>query len=420
MRPVAATLPAAATPPGEQTALSRVRLARVLAGAMSQLTDRIPHRRRCFATAMPDFDLFPRAAWSRAVNCSAARGLCGELGYSDPCGLPQLRRAIASHLAAARGIACEPEQVIVFCGAQQAIHFLAGALLDPGDAVWFEDPGAVGARNSFIAVGARLVPVPVDRQGLDVAAGLAAAPDFRLAFVTPTHQQPLAAVMSLERRLQLLAAARAADAIIIEDDYDGDFYYGRHPIPALKSIDRDQRVIYVGSFSKTLYPSLRLGYAVVPTTLVDPFSKAVATYMPGASTQIQAVVAAFMDSGQFAIHLRTTRRAYRARCEVLLEAGRTYLGGAMTIVRPDAGLHTIGLLEAGGCEDDICREGNARDITVTPLSRYSVSPLRGQGFVLGFSAVDEQGLVKATRTLAAILDTRDRRSTHRGLTARHE
>ena len=379
------------------------RLSRVVEHALPQLLERLPHRRRCFTTAMPDFDLFPIAAWSRIWSRAGSLRTTAQLGYADPCGIPELRRAIAAHLRANRGIDCEPGAVIVFSGAQQAIHFIGSSLLNPGDKVWFENPGAVGARNSLLVSGAKLVPVPVDRNGLIVEEGLRKAPDFRLAFVTPTHQQPLAALMSLERRLQLLAAADRAGAMIIEDDYDGEFYYGRHPIPALQSIDRNHRVLYVGSFSKTLYPSLRLGYVVVPQPLIDVFAKAVAAFLPGVPTQIQAAVAEFIESGQFAVHVRAMRRTYRARYEALLMAADRHLAGALRVEPTDAGLHTIGTLEATADENRISLEADAKGVTVAPFSMFCVQPLEQRGFVLGFSVANESEIQKAVRKLAQVI-----------------
>ena len=382
----------------------RFRLSRSVESAIPQLGARVEHPRRCFTTATPDFDLFPIEAWSRIMARATASGMSDELGYPDARGLPVFRRAIAGHLRINRGISCDPGQVFVFAGAQQAIHFINSIVLEPGDNVWFENPGAIGVRNSLVTCGARVVPVPVDAEGLLVTEGLRLAPSFRLAFVTPTHQHPLAVPMSLERRLQLLSAAERADAIILEDDYDGDFYYGRHAVQPLQSIDRGGRVIYIGSFSKSLFPSLRLGYAVVPEQLVDVFDKAVSAFLHGSPAQTQAAAAAFIDSGQFAVHLRQMRRAYRARSEALADAAEKHLAGLLHVWRADAGLHTIARLEVDADESVISLAAAERGITVTPLERFCIAPTRHRGFMLGFAIANEREIRKATKSLADVID----------------
>src|SRR5690606_6384453 len=202
----------------------------------------------------------------------------------------------------------------------EAFNRIGSTLLDPGDPVWFENPGPIGARNSLLSCGARLVPVPVDDEGIDVAAGLAVEPNFRLAFVTPSHQHPLGAVMSLQRRFELIQAAERADAWIVEDDYDGEFYYSGHPPPTLKSVDTVGRVIYVGTFSKSLFPGLRIGFMVVSGPLAEVFRRIAGATLQGASTVLQAVVASFIEEGHFASHIRRMRKTYTERHEVLIDA----------------------------------------------------------------------------------------------------
>ena len=220
-------------------------------------------------------------------------------------------------------------------------------MLNPGDRVWFENPGAIGARNSLIAAGAELTPLPVDEQGLRVDEGLRRAPRFRLAFVTPSHQQPLGMMMSLERRFALLNAAQRARAWIIEDDYDGEFAFGGTPLPTLKSVDATDLVIYVGTFSKSLFPSLRLGYFLAPAALADTLASIMSKVMHGVPTFVQSVVAEFIDEGHFAAHLRRMRRIYAERHDVLCEAAQRRLAGLLEIVPSQSGLHTIGHLAPG-------------------------------------------------------------------------
>lgn len=380
------------------------RLSRAMAERTATFRERLPHQPRAFTTAMPAFDAFPMALWSRHVakHWRAHRNVV--MGYGEARGYMPLRRAIAAHLRANRAIACEAEEVLIVNGAQHGFQLIAAILLDPGDAAWFENPGAIGARNCFAAAGARLVPVPVDEAGLDVEEGLRRAPDFRLAFVTPSHQQPLGSTMSLQRRLAMLAAAERADAWVVEDDYDGEFCYGGRPPPTLKSIDRAGRVIYVGTFSKTLFPALRLGYMVVPPGLVDAFARIMNAFSPGVASNPQAVVADFMDEGHFAAHIRRMRRLYAERYETLREAGRRKLAGLLDMRPTDTGLHTVGLLRGRLSDAQATERAWAHDITVVPLSRFCLEPIEPNGLVLGFSGVRPREIEAGVDVLASVLE----------------
>lgn len=380
------------------------RVARQLQRASEMFLERLPHEPRAFTTALPAFDAFPLAQWARQVAKHWRAHRHVVMGYGDPHGYFPLRRAIAAHLKANRGIACEAGQVFVVGGAQQAFQILGDVLLDPGDTVWFENPGAIGARNALIASGANLVPVPIDGEGLSVAEGLTLAPRFKLAFVTPAHQQPLGVTMSLRRRFALLKAADAADAYVIEDDYDGEFCYGGHPQPTLRSVDETGRVIYVGTFSKSLFPALRLGYFVCPPALVDVVGKVASAFLQGVPSNPQAVVADFMDEGRFAIHLRRMRRIYAERHQVFLEASRRWLAGRIDVVPTDTGLHTMGLLGPGLTEQAVTAAALAHGVTVAPVGRFCISPIATRGVVLGFSGVRPPEIVQGVRTLARALD----------------
>ncbi len=359
---------------------------------------------RAFTTALPALDMFPIAQWSRqtAKHWRGKRDVV--LGYGDATGYPPLRRAIAAHLRATHGIACDDGQIFIVNGAQQAFHLIGSVLLQPGDKVWFENPGAIGARNALLAARAELVPLPVDRDGLVVAHGQRVAPDFRMAFVTPSHQQPLGVTMSLTRRFQLLAAAEAAGAWIIEDDYDGEFHYGGHPQPALKSVDRAERVLYVGTFSKTLFPALRLGYFLAPASLVDTFEAVFRSYLPGMPSNPQAIVAGFMDEGHFATHLRRMRRTYMERHRVLIEASRRHLSGLLDVEEADTGLHTIGHLRADLPEAEVTRRAEHRKVTVAPIQRFCLTPVLLNALVLGFSGIKPAEIEAGAATLARLLE----------------
>jgi GntR family transcriptional regulator/MocR family aminotransferase len=382
------------------------RLSTVMAQAVSRFGERqrLPHAPRAFTTALPAFDAFPMAQWAR-LSAKYLRGARDEvMGYGDPYGSPQLRRALASHLRANRGITCDPDQLFIVGGAQQAFHLIGSTLLNPGDKVWFENPGAIGARNSLIACGAELVPVPVDSDGLRVEEGRRLAPRFRLAFVTPSHQQPLGCVMSLERRFALLHAAAQAGAWVIEDDYDGEFFFGGRPPPTLKSVDTTGLVIYVGTFSKSLFPALRLGYLLAPPALVGTFRTIMSKFLQGVPSHTQGVVAEFIDEGHFSAHVRRMRHAYLERHEALLAAAQKRLAGLLDVVPTDSGLHTVGYLAPPLREAAISQEADARGVTASPIGRFAVAPVDLNGLVLGFGSVPPKSIEAGVSVLAQVLE----------------
>lgn len=346
---------------------------------------RLPHESAAFVTALPALDAFPMAQWARLSARHWRQNRDYVTGYGEPFGYPRLRAAIARQLNASRGIKCDPDQIFVMNGAQHAFSLISAMLVNPGETVWFENPGAIGARNAFVATGAKLVPVGVDEEGIRVQDGLDKAASFRLAFVTPSHQQPLGHVMSLSRRLALLQAAKDADAMIVEDDYDGEFYYGDQPPPTLKSIDTQERVIYVGTFSKSLFPSLRLGFILSPLGLVESFRRVCNAWQSGVPTAIQAIVADFMDEGLFATHVRTMRQIYRERHDTLMDAART-LAGRVDVRPTSSGFHAVGFLNAALSEAEFIARTRARGIVTAGLGRYALTPLGYEGIVLGFGS----------------------------------
>lgn len=377
--------PRPVTPPAQRKEAAQARIAYTISHAEKVYAPRswLPHKVRAFVTALPALDAFPMTNWSRI----SARHLRGErsavMGYGEPKGYEPLRRAVATHLAAIKGITCDPQQIFITSGAQHAFSLIGKLFLNPGDRVWMENPGASGARNALLSEGATLVPVAVDREGIVVADGLAKAPHFRLAFVTPSHQQPLGHVMSLSRRFELLKAAEEAQAFIVEDDYDGEFYFGNAPQPALMSIDNGGRVFYVGTFSKSLFPSLRLGFVVVPDRAVEAFDRAFSSWVSGPPTVTQAIVADFMDEGHFATHIRMMRRMYKARYETLMDVSRQ-VQGAIDVQETAGGFHTAAYLADGLEEGAIVAQAAERGITLAPLSRYCLEPIAEKGLVLGF------------------------------------
>lgn len=394
------------SPPDRATMRQPTRLARLMQNASEQFFPRLAHpaKPRPFVTGLPAFDIFPMALWAKlaARHWREPRSLA--FGYPEPGGLLALRQAIATHLRANRGIVCDAEEVFILNGAQEAFNRIGNVLLDPGDPVWFENPGAIGARNSLLSSGARLVPVPIDNEGIDVAAGLRRAPDFRLAFVTPSHQHPLGATMSLQRRFELLRAAERADAWIIEDDYDGEFYYSGYPQPTLKSVDTAGRVIYVGTFSKSLFPGLRLGFMVATGPLSEVFSRIAGATLQGTPTHLQAVVASFLEEGHFTSHIRRMRKVYAERQDALLEASRAELAGLLEVQPTESGFQTVGRLSVALGEQAVADAASLRGVTLAPIGRFCIEPADVRGFALGFSTSPPREIRTGVATLASVLE----------------
>jgi len=359
---------------------------------------------RAFRIGTPGVDLFPVSLWSRLVSSRLRSVTAAQLDYGDPAGLRVLREAIAAHVQTARGTRCQADQVLVVAGAQQGFELICRLLLDPGDRAWMEEPGYPGARSALRAAGARIVPVRVDREGLDVNQGARRAGDARLVYVTPSHQYPLGVPMSLPRRLALLRWARAARAWVIEDDYDSEFRYGTRPIPCLHGLDADGRVIYVGSFSKTLFPALRLGFVIVPSDLRDRLVAARAAADQHPPTIDQAVMADFLLEGHFARHVRRMRMAYRERLDALRAAAERYCGGVLRVRAVATGLHALADL-VGVDAARVSLEAAKRGVEAAPVSAYFAGKEPGiNGLVLGFAAVRPDAARRGMEQLALAID----------------
>ena len=332
---------------------------------------------------LPALDHFPFALWARLTSRYWRGAQRALLPYGEPGGYPPLRAALARYLSAARGIGCAPEQVLIVAGSQAGIDTVARVLLDPGDAVWVEDPGYVAGRNALAASGARLVPVPVDEAGLDPLRGEALAPRAKLAMVTPSHQYPFGSLLTLPRRLALLDWAERADAWILEDDYDGEFRYAGKPASALHALDTSGRVLYLGTLSKILAPSLRIGYLVVPPDLIDVFAAARAVCDRHVPTDTQAVLCDFIEAGHLAAHVRRLKPVYDERRLALKEALRG--SGQLEALDYGAGLHMVARLN-DGCSD-VAASARAAQLGVNapPLSSYALARDDLNGFVLGFA-----------------------------------
>lgn len=356
-----------------------------------------------FVADVPAFDVFPLAAWSRQMALSWRDVDPAMLGYADPAGYLPLRRELARHLRANRFLRCEAAQVIMTSGTQQSLDLLARILLDPGDTVWIEDPGYVGARVALIASGARLVPVPVDDEGLSVSAGAALAPAPKLIFITPSRQYPLGVTMSMARRAELLAYAESCGAWVVEDDYDCEFRYGGTPLPAVQSMDASGRVIYLGTFSKALLPSFRLGFFVAPPGLATAFGNAKAIIDKHPPLLEQITLEAFMQSGRFAAHIRRMRLIYAERQTCLIEALRRDLGAVLTVEPAETGVHLLAILQDGRDDVKFCAQAQAAGISLRPLSIYYLGPARKQGVIFGFAAIPPRQIQAGVRRLAGAI-----------------
>lgn len=355
-----------------------------------------------FRYGTPSFDEFPIDAWrtlTKRVLDYPPREL---LGYGPTEGLPQLREALARYLQRSRGVKCDASQVMVVNGSQQALDVAARVLINPGDVVVVEEPGYRGARAVFVAVGARVVPVPCDHEGIVTAC---VPDDARVIYVTPSHQFPTGAVMSAARRLELLAHAERTGAVIIEDDYDSEFRYEGRPLAALQGLDESGRVIYTGTLSKVLLPALRLGYMVAPSSLQPAISGAKWLTDRHVALLYQAVLALFIDEGHFERHLRRMRKVYEARRTTLLAAFDEHFGDRATITGTESGMHV--LVNIDGVTDAGAFMAAARKCGVGIYSAeqyYVGKPPTGASFLMGYSSVNEEGIrrgIAILRTIAA-------------------
>jgi GntR family transcriptional regulator/MocR family aminotransferase len=358
---------------------------------------------RPFRVSLPALDEFPRAVWSRLVARHARRLSPEHMAYGDPAGLGALRSAVAEHLRTARAVRCEAGQVLIVSGSQAALRLCATVLLGRGDLVAVEEPGYPGARAALVTSGAELAPVPVDGEGMDPAALRALGPRVRAACVTPSHQYPLGVSMSAARRLELLEWAERHDAWVLEDDYDSEYRYVSRPLGALQGMSTAGRVVYVGTFSKVLFPAVRVGYLVVPPGLRDAFVDAREALDIFSPTLYQLVVADFLAEGHFARHLRRMRAVYLRRRQALLDGIARHCGGMLAVHNADAGLHVATLLPDGFDDLEVVRRMTERGLTAIPLSTCYAGEARRSGLLLGFGGSDERALAAATQMLGEIL-----------------
>jgi GntR family transcriptional regulator / MocR family aminotransferase len=360
---------------------------------------------RPFRTGTPALDAFPYKLWGRLLARRWKESGPAVIPYGDSAGYLPLRKAIASYLATTRGVQCVPEQVVITSGSLHALEIIARVILERGDPAWIEDPGFLGARAALTGAKARLVPVPVDADGLNVSAGAKRCANPRLVYVTPSHQYPLGMTLSLSRRLELLRLAGQTGAWIVEDDYDSEFRYLGQPLAALQGLDTEQRVLYVGTFSKILFPSIRIGYVIAPTDLLGAIVHARTVGGHQSQTLDQAVLADFIGEGHFARHIRRMRRLYAERQQVLLKAARSELDGRLDIKASGAGMHLIGWLPEGVDDRAAARAAFDRGVEVTPLSAYCLEPRRRGALRLGYTGYTPKEIWTAARRLATALRT---------------
>lgn len=343
-------------------------------------------------------DQFPLHVWSNLVARRCRNMDAKAFHYGDQMGSAPLRETIASYLRTARSLHCEAEQIMIVSGSQQALEISARVLLDPGSRVWVEEPCYRLAPDVFLLNGCHLVPVPVDQEGMDVAAGIKRWRKARAAFVTPSHQFPLGVTMSAARRFQLLDWAQNTGSWIIEDDYDSEYRYESLPIASLQGLDANGRVIYIGTFSKVLYPSLRLGYIVIPSDLVDHFLAIRRVMDLGPPTFYQEVLADFIREGHFARHLRRMRVLYGERRTALVESIHQELGSMVELLGSEAGMHLAVTLPNGSRDLEIAERAARQNLWIWPLSAAYLGEAR-PGFILGFGGTAVEEIPRAVRQL---------------------
>ena len=359
-----------------------------------------------FRISVPALDRFPHALWARLVSRHAHALSHTQMAYGDPAGLPLLRAAVAEHLRTARAVRCEAEQVLIVSGSQAALRLAAAVLLAPGDRVAVEEPGYPGAWSALRAGGARPVPVAVDQEGISVNSLRRRGDRIRAAYVTPSHQYPLGMSMSAARRLALLDWAARQGAWVLEDDYDSEYRYVSRPVGALQGMDVRERVVYIGTFSKVLFPSLRVGFLVVPPGLWERFVEAREAFDLFSPTLYQTVLAEFLREGHFVRHLRRMRGVYLERRDALIAGLARHCGDRLTLLNADAGLHLAVMLSSGLEDQEVVRRLGGRGLTATALSTCYAGAARRSGLLLGFGGSTERRLLDAARILGELLHPR--------------
>lgn len=355
-----------------------------------------------FQHSLPAIREFPFDIWSKIVQRKLKYPSVTLSGYGSAAGYGPLRTAVAEHLRSTRGVECEDEQVLITAGTQQALYMIARVLLSKDDNVWLEDPCHLGARDVFEAGEAAVVNVPVDEQGFDLERAKTMSASAKLVYLTPSRQFPLGMTMPLERRLTLLEWGRENNALIVEDDYDSEFRYTTRPLPALQGLDRSSRVLYIGTFSKTLFPGLRIGCLVVPLDLVYIFAAARAIIDLHGPLIDQMVLAEFISEGHFERHIRRMRTLYRERQAILVTEAQEHLSDWIGVAAADAGMHVTGWLRSGLNDREVSVRARENGVFSAPISRYATDPKSRDGLLLGYTAFNEreikEGILRLRKT----------------------
>ena len=356
-----------------------------------------------FQPGLPDLAEFPFHLWRRCVNQSLKTGDIGLYKYSDQGGYRPLKKALRDYLAQSRGVKCTAEQIVIVNGSQAGLDLITRLLIDDGDNIAIEEPGYLGARDGFLAAGATLVPVPVDDEGLDVNLLKRSRKKIRLVYTTPSYQFPLGVTMSSARRLALLTWAEQKNAFIIEDDYDSEYRYRGRPLSSLQGLDAGERVIYFGTFSKVMFPGLRMGYLVVPPSLAEGFAKALRKTGQDTPLQLQAAVTTFIEQGYFASHIRRMRTLYGEKQRLLVEAMQTHLADVFDIQATEAGMQLPVFYKRNINERNLVNKAKEMGLTLTPLANYHLNQPTRPGLYLGYAGVPKNGIKKAVQQLQSLL-----------------
>jgi GntR family transcriptional regulator/MocR family aminotransferase len=358
---------------------------------------------RPFQTGRSLVDARTLEVWRRLTQRGLRELGPRHLGYTDPRGLPELRRTLCAYLKAARAVRCEPEQILVTSGTQHALDLAIRVLLEPGDEVWVEDPGYPMTYAALHAAGLKARPVPVDAHGLVVRAGLRAAPRARAVYVTPSHQYPLGRVLSTARRLELIAFARETGAFVLEDDYDSEFRYSGRPLPSLQGLDDAQRVLYIGTLNKVLFPGLRVGYVVVPEPLVRAFTAARHLMDRQPQSLLQVVLAEFMEQGHFSGHVRRMRLQYRDQRDALVSELTRRAGEHVRVEAPEQGMRLVAELPRGTRDEAVEAAALRAGVIARALSSFYRRAEPRPGLLLGFTGHPRAAIGTAVATLSRVI-----------------
>lgn len=383
---------------GPGPSVSRLWISRLSKGKAAER----PSVARPLRPGIPDVSEFPSILWGRLLRRASLSQSADAAGYGFLSGHPDLRAALADYLIEHRLVDTAPDDIIVTSSAQAALDLIARLLIETGDPVWIEDPGYRGARAAFMNAGARLIPIPVDVAGM-APERAASPPQPKLIYVTPSHQYPLGHTLSLARRLEILDIANAANAFVIEDDYDSEFHYDDRPIAALQGLRKNSNVIYIGTFSKSLLPGLRLGFMAVPSPLRDALAALQRSTGHYASAAIQIAAAEFMSAGHYRSHIRKMQAIYHKRRDALISAIENEIPDVLTPLRPQGGMQLAALLANRRNDVDLAKLIAKAGVDADPLSRFSIGRAKKYGFLLGYSAWREDRIRKAVKTLASIV-----------------